>query len=365
MVEPIYVPVLPTRRGAWEAYAQLDFSLRRRIAPLWTVVPRIGRERTRGERAALEQGRDRDQAALDSWLTPRVDRLVEAMDGMPGWVDAVHVEGSVHGAALSLWRLATRSGLRLVTGPERHPTLQRYAADLAILSERGMGIRVLVDPLPDEPRPRELLGLLDRLCLPPSLTDLILDIGAVTDPEAAGKTALAALDALGALVPWRTVVLTSGAFPRVHDSLGAEPFHIAERHDRHVHQAVRAARPAFPCTVVYGDYSVEHAFNANIPHVQDRRPPWGLMRYSAPDTFLIARVPTRGSDRADRVRAMARRITESEAFRGAGCSDGERWLSECAQGEGSRGSGNAETWIKVGHVQHMSFAVRQLTDAVE
>ncbi|MFI5791787.1 hypothetical protein [Streptomyces sp. NPDC051677] len=36
MVEPIYVPVLPTRRDAWTAYEALDPLVRRRIAPLWT-----------------------------------------------------------------------------------------------------------------------------------------------------------------------------------------------------------------------------------------------------------------------------------------------------------------------------------------
>ncbi|WBO66998.1 beta family protein [Streptomyces camelliae] len=361
MVEPLYVPVLPARRNAWEAYERLDFSVRGRIAPLWTLVPRIGPERTRGVPSTPKPDPDNDRATLDSWLTPRTDRLIEAMDGLPGWLDAVHVEGSIHGAASGLWRLATRSRLRLVTGPERDPAIQRYTADLAALSERGMGIRVLVDAPPDEPRSNELLALLNRLRLPPSLTDLILDLGAVTDAGEAGKTAVAALDVLGTLLPWRTVVLTSGAFPRMYDSPGTE-LHIAERYDRQLHQTVRAARPAFPGTVVYGDYSAEHAFSANIPHVRESGPPWGLMRYTGPDTFLIGRVPTRGGggDRIDRVRAMARRITESAVFRGADCSDGERWLIACAQGEGAKGSGSAETWIKVGHVQHMNFVMNQL-----
>lgn len=366
MVEPIYVPVLPTRRDAWEAYEQLDLDVRRRIAPLWTIVPRTGLERTRGEWAASEPDPGNGQAELNSWLTPRMDRLVEAMGDRPGWLDAVHVEGGVHGAAVSLWRLMSRSRLRLVTGPERHPALQSYAADLAFLSRRGMGIRVLVDAPPDEPLSTELLSLLDRLCLPPSLTDLILDLGAVTDAEEAGKTAVAALDVLGALVPWRTVVLTSGAFPRVYDSPGGEPFYVAGRHDWHLHGSVHAARSTFPGTVVYGDYSAEHAFSANIPHIRPQGPPWGVMRYTAPDGFLLGRVPTRGGrDRADRVRAMARRITESAVFRGAEYGDGERWLQECADGEGSKGSGNAETWIKMGHVQHLNFVVHQLMGAVE
>ncbi|MEU3982765.1 hypothetical protein AB0F77_22150 [Streptomyces sp. NPDC026672] len=168
MTEPLYVPVLPARRGAWSAYAQLDVRVRRRIAPLWTLVPRVGPERTRGERAVPTVDGDGEQPALDHWLTPRMDQLIEAVDGMPGWVDAAHVEGGVHGSAVSLWRLMTRSRLRLVTGPERDPALQRYAADLAFLSGRGMGVRVLVDTMEEGgPRSTELLNLIDRLCLSP------------------------------------------------------------------------------------------------------------------------------------------------------------------------------------------------------
>ncbi|MEV2195355.1 hypothetical protein AB0I02_30970 [Streptomyces phaeochromogenes] len=362
MVEPIYVPVLPAKRSAWAAYAQLDLDLRLYIAPLWTLVPRIGPERTRGARTVPIP--DGDQTALSTWLTPRTDQLIEAMDGMTGWVDAVHVEDSVQGAATSLWRLMTRSGLRLVTGPERDPALQRYAADLAFQSGRGIGIRVLVDDLLEEPRSTELLRLMDRLCLPPSTTDLILYIGAVAE-AGASKKGIAALDLLGALLPWRTVVLTSGAFPRVHDTPGAEPTYMLERHDSRLHQAVRAARPEFPRPVVYGDYSVDHAFSANIPHIPPPRPAWGVLRYTAADRFLLGRVPTRDShrfDRVERVRATARWITESDAFRGAEHGDGEGWLQECADGEGAKGSGNAGTWIKMGHVQHMNFVVNQVAD---
>lgn len=359
MTEPIYVPVLPARRDAWNAYAQVDPRVRRRIAPLWTLVPHTGRERARGEPA--EPDTDSDQSALDRWLTPCTDQLIEVVGAASGWVDAVHVEANVHGAAVSLWRLMTRSGLCLVTGPERHPTLQRYAADLAFLSGRGLGIRVLLDVTAKDPS-ADLRELVRRLCLPPAETDLILDLGPIADTAESGRIALTALDVLGSLASWRTVVVTSGAFPRLLDSPGAELMYTARRHDLLLHRRLRAVSRR---RLLYGDYATEHAFSANLPHVRNPGPPWGLLRYTAPEAFLIGRVPTRGRDRTERVRATARRIARSAAFRGADYSDGERWLYACAHGTGPNGSGNAETWIKMGHLQHMSFVVRQLmADAV-
>ncbi|MBI0296973.1 hypothetical protein JBE04_21515 [Streptomyces sp. PRKS01-29] len=361
MVEPIYVPVLPTRRSAWDAYASLGAEVRRRVAPLWTVVPRVGPERTRG--ACPETDPDTDSPELRRWLTGRMDNLIRAMDGLPGWVDPVHIERHVEASAIGLWRVATRSELRLVTGPERDPTLQRYAADLAFLSGRGIGIRVLLDTVVDEPRSTEILALVDQLCLPPARLDLILDVGMVTDAIEATKLALVGVDVLGALVPWRTVVLTAGAFPADREHPDQQPTRVARRHDWDVHQSVRASRPEFPGPLLYGDYSVEHAHSANIS-ARPHGPPYGLLRYTAPYDFLIAQAPLRGPHRADRVRAMARRIVTHDAFRGIEdtiSSDGERWLHTCAYGDGSVGSGNAEKWIRVGHLQHMNYVARQLS----
>lgn len=303
------------------------------------------------------------EAELERWLTPRIDGLIEAMDGLGGWLDATHVERLVDASAQSLWRLATRSSLRPVTGPERAPEQQRYAADLAFLSGLGLGIRVLLDDPPDERQQAQLVELLDWLRLPPSRLDLLLDVGPITDAAESGKRALAGLDRFGSLVAWRRVVLTAGAFPRATQDLDTQPTRAVERYDRQLHRSLREARPEFPGTVVYGDYSVEHAWRANIPAARQPGPGWGLLRYTTPDGFLIARAPTRGPYHVERARAMARWIVESDDFRdfrGIGGGEAERWLHACAYGVGSRKAGSAEKWIQVGHVQHLSFVAQCL-----
>jgi hypothetical protein len=360
MVEPIYVPVLPTTRAAVTAYAQVDPGLRKRIAPLWTILPRTGPERPRGRLMVPDP--EPDEAALRHWLTPRVAGLIDVMDGMTGWIDAIHVE-RLDASAEALWRLATTSSLRLVTGPERTPKQQRHAADLSFLSGLGLGIRVLLDDPPDERRQAQLADLIDRLCVPPSHLDLLLDVGPIADTAEAGKKALAGIDLLGSLIAWRRVAVTSGAFPRATQGLDAQPTGFAERYDWQLDRALREARPEFPRAILYGDYSVEHACRANIPTVRQPGPGWGLLRYTTPDGFLVAMAPTRGPYRDYRARAMARWIVESDDFRGIdglGASEAERWLYACAYGYGARNAGNAEKWIQVGHIQHLSFVVQQL-----
>ncbi|MET7905273.1 hypothetical protein ABZS86_28950 [Streptomyces sp. NPDC005355] len=116
----------------------------------------------------------------------------------------------------------------------------------------------MLDDPPDHPLSTDLLDLIDRLCLPPSRLDLMLDAGPVVDGGDVGRRALAALDLLGAS-SLGTVVLTSGAFPRTLDHLDAQPTRVIQRHDWQLYRSVRAARPESLNSVVYGDYSGEHA----------------------------------------------------------------------------------------------------------
>ncbi|MGW7284773.1 beta family protein [Streptomyces sp. NPDC054847] len=239
--------------------------------------------------------------------------------------------------------------------------LQRYTADLAFAGGRGLGIRVIVDEPPDEPCTSQMLDLVARLCAPPAQLDLLLDVGAVNDLAEAGKRSLVALDLLGTLMPWRSVTLLSGAFPD-HDPAHEPALFTPPRLDQALHAQVRAARPRQ--RVDYGDYSVEHVRSANRPADSGRYgPPWSLLRYTLPDRFLVARAPTRGPERADRVRSTARRIVEHESYRrepSAHRGAAEDWLESCAYGTGPAGTGTRGTWARIDHTQHLTYITRCL-----
>ncbi|WP_405844966.1 beta family protein [Streptomyces platensis] len=120
--------------------------------------------------------------------------------------------------------------------------------DLAFLSSRGLGIRILLDGPPDEAEATELRSLIERLRQPPAQHDLILDVGLVVDPLASGETALITLDMLAPPIPWRTVVLAAGAFPRTFEDHRTQPFRVLARHDWQLYEPVgrdrlRRSRP--------------------------------------------------------------------------------------------------------------------------
>ncbi|MEU9559388.1 beta family protein [Streptomyces fumanus] len=93
-------------------------------------------------------------------------------------------------------------------------------------------------------------------------------------------------------------------------------------------------------------------------------PPWGVLRYTTDSSYLVIKTLTRGPDRIAVNRAAARLITELPEFRGPAAGQGERWLSDCANGPltSSEGVGGPTEWLRAGNLQHMTYVVRSLSD---
>ncbi|MEU7434112.1 hypothetical protein AB0B07_25275 [Streptomyces sioyaensis] len=360
MVEPLYVPVLPMKQNALGAYASLARSVRARTSPLWTIAPRTGPLRSLGHRPATPV--DPDPAALTEWLRGKVTDVMRAQQAVPAWLDAFQVEDEPGPVTAGVWALLADSPLRPVTGIERAEWQTTACAELARASGNGLGIRVLLTGLPDERRAHAVQVLLDRIGTPSSIAvDLLLDLGAVTDEHhLADKWARRALELFGPLHQWRTVVMMAGAFPRnLPESFHAPP----EEAHRFVWDAwhmVRHARAEHPLHVTYGDYGAHHTGGADQPSDGGGGPPWGVLRYTTERTFLLIKAPTKGRDRSVVVRSLARQLVEAPDFRGPLASDGERWLRDCAYGGGGPGSGNPAKWTWAGHIQHMTYVLREL-----
>ncbi|MFE2179596.1 hypothetical protein [Streptomyces sp. NPDC059455] len=193
--------------------------------------------------------------------------------------------------------------------------------------------------------------------------DLLLDLGSVLPgrPDA-GKEALRALDALRPLAAWCTTAVLSGGFQHAtNDMLELGELHEEPRADWHMWHEVRASGCGYLPGLAYGDYVVQPA-TALSQGQGGGPPPWGLLRYTIDDWFVLCRVPNGGPDRTAGIRAAARRIRDLPEFRGASAGAGETWLRDCADGPltTGEGTGQAPDWLRAGNIQHMTYVVRCL-----
>ncbi|MFH9727448.1 hypothetical protein ACH4M4_31415 [Streptomyces sp. NPDC017254] len=350
---------MPARRSALDAYDCLPPRVRGCVTPLWSIPPRVGRIRTMGRRPLHPL--DPDPVALAAHLGAVLHGIETVQRGRPAWVDAFHVEDEAWPFATAHREGPARTSLRPVTGVERAAGQQTASAEAARASGSGLGVRVFLTSAPDERLGDEVRLLLDRIAFARCPVDLLLDLGAVLDEHCpAEKRALRALGLLGPLHRWRTVVLLAGSFPPAYPEDYGAPLAEAHRFDWDAWHMLVDGPDRPDVRVVYGDYGADHAGGADRPVVTGGGSPRGVVRYTTERTFLLARVPTRGPDHADAVRALTREIVRAEGFRGAEFSAGERWLVSCAAGTGGEGAGGPEVWLRTGHVQHMAQVVRAL-----
>ncbi|MFJ9647472.1 beta family protein [Streptomyces sp. NPDC101206] len=346
MSGPLYVPVLPAKPHALAAYQHLDPAVQSAVVPLWNLPPRPG----------LPPEALRTQIRRDAHAVSRRQRH------HPAWLDAPFADAAqLTALAAVLTELGELCPLRPVTGPDRPASHQAASLAQARAAGNGLGIRVTV---PGEWDGAAALAVRDLLARADQAveTDLLLDLGAVlADRAEAVKEALRALDALMPLIPWRTAAVLSGAFPDVTADKLEHGLHSEPRMDWHTWRGLSDSGRGYASWLSYGDYGIQPV-RALAREASDGRggPPWGTLRYTTEESYVLAKVLARGEDRTTVNRTAARQLTELPDFRGAAAGAGESWLRDCAHGRGPDGTGNATVWLRVGNVQHMSYVVRSL-----
>ncbi|MGW4159217.1 beta family protein [Streptomyces sp. NPDC004788] len=346
MSEPLYVPVLPVKRHARQAYRQLSPAVQAAVVPLWNLPPRAGLHPD-----ALAIG-----VREDLWSVRKSHRH------HPAWVDAPFAdEAQLSVLADALSQDADVSPLRPVTGPDRSEAHQAAMLEHARSTGNGLGIRVMMPGEWDDVLGHAVRDLVARVD-PAVEADLLLDLGAVrADRTDAAKESLRALDALVPLTPWRTAAVLGGGFPEVTARLVEHGTAVEPRWDWLVWRDLNRSDRGFVRGLAYGDYGIESSRSiARGPSSGSGGPPWGVLRYTTDESFVLLKVPTGGPDRTAAIRAAAREVLALPDFRGAAASKGETWLRDCAHGQGPKGTGNAGVWLQKGSVQHMTYVVRSL-----
>ncbi|MEV5509905.1 beta family protein [Streptomyces orinoci] len=346
MPGPLYIPVLPARPYAAEAYRRLCPDVQNAVSPVWNLPVRAGLS----------------PCELATAFRQDVATVAKVQRHRSAWLDAPAVdEEQVPLLAQVLLRSDVGMPMRPVTGPGRLSTQQAMALELAVRSGDGMGIRVRV---PGEWQGREAGEVRELVARtgPAVAVDLLLDLVAVlTDRPEAAKQALRALESLAPLACWRTVAILGGGVPRVtQDALEQGMCEVTRMEWRTWCEIAEGRGPRSP-ELSYGDYGVQPANDLTRAVPAGRGgPSWGALRYTTDDSYLAVKMAMRGEGRVAHNRAAARRLLQCPGFRGPAAGAAETWLRDCGCGQGPRGTGNFHTWLWVGNAQHMTYVARSL-----
>ncbi|MFC9428069.1 hypothetical protein [Streptomyces sp. NPDC056987] len=348
MSGPLYVPVLPTRPYAADAYRRLRPEVQGATAPLWSLPPHHGLS----------------PSALAAAVRREVAVVGKAQRHHAAWLDAPFADDThVLPLAAVLRRAGTFGPLRPVTGPERSARQQQSAMATAADSGDGIGIRVRMPGEWDGDTADAVHDLLERTD-PRVPVDLLLDLGGVlADRPDAGKETLRALDAMHSLAAWRTIAMIGGGVLQATAGALEEGWYEQPRREWktwcHVTEGDRAYLPRLR----YGDYGAQPAASlARDTRSGKGGPPWGVLRYTTEQSYVVAKMLTRGDARVAHNRTAARRLLDMPQFRGPVAGAAEAWLRDCAYGSGTGGTGNFSTWLWVGNAQHMTYVVHSLRD---
>ncbi|MDV5148978.1 hypothetical protein R1T08_33730 [Streptomyces sp. SBC-4] len=345
MSELSYVPVLPVRPHAVEAYQWLRPTDQRDITPLWNLPPRPGVA----------------APALAAMVRKDLGSVSRAQRHRAAWIDAPFADETQMAVLADILSEYSELGpLQPVTGPDRSSFQQTASLEAAVRSGRGVGVRVRVTGEWDAEAAEAVRSLL-AYAEPTVSADLLLDMGGVlADRPDAGKEALRALDALVPLTPWRSVSVLSGGFPRVTAEMLDQGTHEEPRWDWAVWHEIAHSRRAYVPLLSYGDYGTQPADAiARAPRPDQKGgPDWGFLRYTTEQAFVMAKVLHSGSEKIALNRAAARELVQLADFRGPLASAGESWLRDCAYGDGS--TGGFGKWLSVGNAQHLAFVAHSL-----
>jgi hypothetical protein len=293
-----------------------------------------------------------------------LDRVRRAHRRHPGWIDAPFAEeAQVPALSEIVSACAELSGLlRPVSGPDRSSAQQSAAVETARRHGCGLGVRVRVPGEWDGDATEAVARLLAQAA-PDVPVDLLLDLcGVLPSRPDAAKEALRALDLLWPLAEWRTTAVLGGGFPHVTgDMLRLGEPHHEPRADWSTWQEIAVSGRDYAPLLAYGDYGVQ-SVAALARQSAGGGPPWGVLRYTAGDRFVLCKVLNRGPDRIASIRSAARRLCALPEFRGAVAGAGETWLRDCAAGPltSSAGTGQVGDWLRAGNVQHATYVVHSL-----
>ncbi len=350
-----YVPCLRWKQGEYLALSRLSPTTKQALKPL-IEIPEIG----------YDFENLSDSKTIDEHLA-KIAHRVEANWGYQDcFVDIHLIESSErmktgqHPLAFVFDELRSKGITAVpVIDLKQDSDCQNAISETIARDKRGMCIRINIEELAKSDLQNYLDGLLHKHHIRTDECDFILDLGSPNFVPINGFVNLLTrlIDRLPYLGEWRSFVLIGTSFPR---SMAEVPrgLSIRPRNEWLLYTSlIRSLRDSDTRIPIFGDYGINHpdVIRLDMRHVK----PNASVRYTIDNAYLIVKGLNVRDHKFHQYRDLCRDVVRSEHYCGENFSEGDKYISGCAQGLAS--TGRLTTWRWVGTNHHLEKVVRDIS----
>lgn len=351
-----YVPILKWKLGEYQALMRLHSAVKDALTPLIEIPP-IG----------YDHENQRNSKSIDDHLLPFGKRLKDKWQSRPCFIDLTLIdeEGLMAGGAHPLAYVfdqarANGCGAIPVIRLSSDTAYRNAVATAAELDRRGICLRLTAADFSRANLAGDVNDLLSAIRIGAPDVDLVLDMETQPHRQVVpvfSRTMVSLINDVPLLARWRSFVIAGTAYPESVSHIRA-PFEMLPRTEWAVYKAVTAMLPSTVRLPTFGDYTVSYPV---LPGIDMRMvDPIAKLRYTTESDWYIGRGAQVKANGFDQYRGMCATLVAQPFFRGAGFSDGDRVIDECASGSGT--TGNLTVWSSVATNHHLTQVVDDLAN---
>ena len=349
-----YVPILKWKLGEYQALSRLENTVKDRVTPL-IEIPAVG----------YDFENSRTAKSLDDHLKDFGRRLKSKWPARLCFVDTKNIAASERLADAShpltrVLKLARAEGCMAipVVSLSSDTDYRQAVATARLLDERGVALRIHLEDFDRPTLAADIDQCLQDVGAGFGSADLIVDLcdKHFLPVTAFVQTLLTSLQRLPSLNRWRSFTVAGSSYPKTLQDIGATA--MVPRREWALYRVLVRQIGGEIRIPTFGDYAVAHPDPVEL----DMRfiKPFAKLRYTTPESWYIVKGRAVRTSGFEQYRDMCNSVAREAFFEGAGFSDGDRYISECAAG--TETTGNLTTWVWVSSNRHITRVVADIAN---
>lgn len=350
-----YIPILKGKNGEFGALAKLAKEVKKQVTPLIDVVRLSHAKKNETLEGHLKNTAEKIST---SWGTEHTI-YIDLFD-----IDLTNrTSEGIHPMA-QIFDYLSQEGVKSIpsTGLDRDDDYNLEVKKISQVEGRGVCIRILKE---DMDFIEDLIAGLDSLMgfLKVDIKDvhLLLDFRAIesVDMDSNLKRALTTINSIPKIADYCTVTMAGSGYPQSLKQIGRNTVAKLPRVELTLWKLILSERNKLARIPSFGDYTIVHPDLLDFDFT--KMTSGGKIRYTLEKEWLIFKGSSlKKPPKYKQFHDLSEGVAGHPEFYGQSYSWGDTYISKCAKM--ITGSGNLETWVKVGVNHHLTFVGEQISN---